>query len=80
MFSVPTAVYWASHRYDGPFLTVILNNSGWNATRQCLADVHPQGMAAGLTNRDLGVSLVEDGRIMARLQKPQQRETCGRGE
>ncbi|KAI9036467.1 thiamine diphosphate-binding protein [Aspergillus affinis] len=61
VFSVPTAVYWASHRYGCPFLTVILNNGGWNATRQCLTDVHPQGRAASLTNRDLGISLVEDG-------------------
>ncbi|PWY75503.1 thiamine diphosphate-binding protein [Aspergillus heteromorphus CBS 117.55] len=61
VFSVPTAVYWASHRYGCAFLTVILNNGGWNATRQCLADVHPTGAAAGLTNRDLGISLVEDG-------------------
>ncbi|PLB44214.1 thiamine diphosphate-binding protein [Aspergillus steynii IBT 23096] len=61
VFSVPTAVYWASHRYGCPFLTVILNNGGWNATRQCLADVHPQGVAAGLTNQDLGISLVDDG-------------------
>ncbi|KAE8343836.1 hypothetical protein BDV24DRAFT_172498 [Aspergillus arachidicola] len=61
VFSVPTAVYWAAHRYQTPFLTVILNNGGWNATRQCLADVHPSGMAAGLSNKDLGISLVEDG-------------------
>ncbi|PYH91990.1 thiamine diphosphate-binding protein [Aspergillus ellipticus CBS 707.79] len=61
VFSVPTAVYWASHRYGCAFLTVILNNGGWNATRQCLADVHPTGVAACLTNQDLGISLVEDG-------------------
>ncbi|KAE8151331.1 thiamine diphosphate-binding protein [Aspergillus avenaceus] len=61
VFSVPTAEYWASHRYGCPFLTVILNNGGWNATRQCLVDVHPGGVAAGLSNRDLGISLVEDG-------------------
>lgn len=61
VFSVPTAVYWAAHRHRTPFLTVILNNGGWNATRQCLVDVHPEGVAAGMSNRDLGISLVEDG-------------------
>ncbi|PYH65014.1 acetolactate synthase [Aspergillus vadensis CBS 113365] len=61
IFSVPSAVYWASHRYGCPFLTVILNNGGWNATRQCLVDVHPGGEAASLSSKDLGISLVEDG-------------------
>ncbi|RAK95270.1 thiamine diphosphate-binding protein [Aspergillus ibericus CBS 121593] len=61
VFSVPTAVYWASHRYGCPFLTVILNNGGWNATRQCLVDVHPGGVAAGWSNEELGISLVTDG-------------------
>ncbi|KAF5860112.1 hypothetical protein ETB97_002019 [Aspergillus alliaceus] len=61
VFSVPTAVFWAAHRYRTPFLTVILNNGGWNATRQCLVDVHPEGVAAGMSNSDLGISLVEDG-------------------
>ncbi|KAI3005142.1 hypothetical protein CBS147346_4470 [Aspergillus niger] len=61
IFSVPSAVYWASHRYGCPFLTVILNNGGWNATRQCLVDVHPGGEAARLSSKDLGISLVEDG-------------------
>ncbi|GLA61427.1 hypothetical protein AtubIFM55763_006013 [Aspergillus tubingensis] len=61
IFSVPSAVYWASHRYGCPFLTVILNNGGWNATRQCLVDVHPGGEAASLSSKELGISLVEDG-------------------
>ncbi|KAE8356762.1 thiamine diphosphate-binding protein [Aspergillus coremiiformis] len=60
VFSVPTAVYWASHRLACPFLTVILNNGGWNATRQCLVDVHPRGVAVGLSNAELGISLVDD--------------------
>ncbi|KAL2009631.1 hypothetical protein VTN00DRAFT_5438 [Thermoascus crustaceus] len=61
IFSSPTAVYWASYRYGCPFLTVILNNGGWRATRQCLADVHPQGLAKGVSDTDLGISLEEDG-------------------
>ncbi|KAJ9251435.1 hypothetical protein DTO195F2_7824 [Paecilomyces variotii] len=61
VFSVPTAVYWASYRYGCPFLTVILNNGGWRATRQCITDVHPQGLATGVSNADLGISLEQDG-------------------
>lgn len=61
VFSVPTAVYWASHRHNCPFLTIILNNGGWRATRQCIVDVHPEGVASGTTNEDLGISLELDG-------------------
>ncbi|KAL1986059.1 hypothetical protein VTN96DRAFT_7072 [Rasamsonia emersonii] len=61
VFSVPTAVYWASHRHGCPFLTVILNNGGWRATRQCIVDVHPQGIAHATSNEDLGISLEADG-------------------
>ena len=61
VFSVPTAVYWASHRHGCPFLTVILDNGGWRATRSCLADVHPQGAANKASNAELGISLEEDG-------------------
>lgn len=61
VFSVPTAVYWASHRHKCPFLTIILNNGGWRATRQCVADVHPRGVAASITNDELGIALEDDG-------------------
>ncbi|KAH8702072.1 putative acetolactate synthase [Talaromyces proteolyticus] len=61
IFSVPTAVYWASHRHDCPFLTIILNNGGWRATRQCIVDVHPEGVAFGTTNEELGIALELDG-------------------
>jgi thiamine pyrophosphate-dependent acetolactate synthase large subunit-like protein len=61
VFSVPTAVYWASHRHHCPFLTIILNNGGWRATRQCIVDVHPDGTAFGTTNEELGISLEADG-------------------
>lgn len=33
MFSNPSAVHWMSRRYNAPFLTVIYNNQGWNATK-----------------------------------------------
>lgn len=61
IFSSPTAVYWASYRYNCPFLTVILNNGGWRATRRCITDVHPQGLAKALSDAELGISLEEDG-------------------
>jgi thiamine pyrophosphate-dependent acetolactate synthase large subunit-like protein len=61
VFSVPTAVYWASHRHNCPFLTVILNNGGWRATRQCITDVHPHGIAQETSNEYLGISLEADG-------------------
>ncbi|PYH49463.1 thiamine pyrophosphate-requiring enzyme [Aspergillus saccharolyticus JOP 1030-1] len=51
----------ASHRYQCPFVTIILNNGGWNATSQCLKDVHPDGLAVGLSKEELGISLVADG-------------------
>lgn len=46
-FSTPSAVYWASRRYDAPFMTVIFNNEGWNATKENFARVHPQGASRG---------------------------------
>lgn len=61
IFSVPSAVYWAQHRLQTPFLTVIINNGGWKATRLCIDDVHPTGMAAGMTDEQLGIDLRKDG-------------------
>ena len=60
LFSVPTAAYWASYYHKCPFLTVILNNGGWCATRQCIVDVHPHGLASKMTNEELGISLEAD--------------------
>ncbi len=46
-FSTPSAVYWASRRYHAPFLTVIFNNQGWNATKENFQRIHPHGAASG---------------------------------
>jgi acetolactate synthase-1/2/3 large subunit len=46
-FGTPTAVYWASRRYGVPFLTVIFNNQGWNATKENFQRIHPGGAAVG---------------------------------
>ncbi|MDB5762014.1 MAG: mdlC 3 [Herminiimonas sp.] len=45
-FSSPSSVYWASRRYGAPFLTVIFNNQGWNATKENFKRIHPQGAAS----------------------------------
>lgn len=45
IFSCPTAVYWMARRYNAPFLTVISNNSGWNAVKSSTARQHPDGHA-----------------------------------
>lgn len=61
MFSVPSAVYWASYRHNCPFLTIILDNGGWKATRSCINDVHPDGLAAQVSDMGLGIDLRGDG-------------------
>ncbi|SFJ59690.1 thiamine pyrophosphate-requiring protein [Brevibacillus centrosporus] len=45
LFGVPGSLYWMSRRYQVPFLTVIYNNQGWNATKQNLLKLYPDGAA-----------------------------------
>ena len=45
LFSEPAAVHWMSRRYEAPFLTVIYNNEGWNATKLNLLKRYPDGIA-----------------------------------
>lgn len=45
LFSEPAAAHWMSRRYDAPFLTVIYNNEGWNATKMNLLKRYPDGVA-----------------------------------
>jgi acetolactate synthase-1/2/3 large subunit len=45
LFSVPSSVYWMASRYNTPFLTVIYNNFGWNATKKNVLHIHPDGYA-----------------------------------
>lgn len=61
MFSVPSAVYWASYKNKCPFLTIVINNGGWKATRSCINDVHPNGLASEVTDEGLGIDLQMDG-------------------
>jgi acetolactate synthase-1/2/3 large subunit len=44
-FSVPSAVHWMARRYQTPFLTVIYNNQGWNATKQNVLRLYAEGAA-----------------------------------
>jgi acetolactate synthase-1/2/3 large subunit len=48
LFSIPASVHWMSRRYQAPFLTVIFNNQGWNATKNNTLKLYPDGIA----NRD----------------------------
>lgn len=45
LFSVPSSVHWMSRRYHAPFLTVIYNNQGWNATKNNYLKLYPDGYA-----------------------------------
>jgi len=45
LFGVPSAVHIVAARYRAPFLTVIMNNGGWNATKQNLLRLRPDGYA-----------------------------------
>ncbi|WP_258000496.1 thiamine pyrophosphate-requiring protein [Bacillus sp. Marseille-P3661] len=46
LFSVPSSVHWIAKRYQAPFMTVIYNNHGWNATKQNVLRLHPNGIAS----------------------------------
>ncbi|KAJ1323334.1 thiamine pyrophosphate-requiring protein [Microdochium nivale] len=56
LFSFPSSVYWISRRYGIPIITIVLNNSGWNAPRRSMLLVHPNGPASRATNRELNIS------------------------
>ncbi|WP_255437718.1 thiamine pyrophosphate-requiring protein [Thalassobacillus sp. CUG 92003] len=45
LFSQPSSVQWISRRYQAPFLTVIYNNQGWNATKNNVLKLYPDGVA-----------------------------------
>ncbi|WP_102346034.1 thiamine pyrophosphate-requiring protein [Bacillus sp. Marseille-P3661] len=45
LLSVPSTVHWMSRKYNAPFLTVIYNNQGWNATKENVLRLYPDGMA-----------------------------------
>ena len=55
-FSSSSALYWTSYQHKTPFLTIVLNNGGWKATRS-FNDVHSQSLAVRTTDEELGVAL-----------------------
>ncbi len=46
VFGNPTAAAWTAAAYDAPSLTVVYNNSGWNAVRRSTVKAHPDGASA----------------------------------
>jgi acetolactate synthase-1/2/3 large subunit len=45
-FSSPDSVYAVAQQYRIPFLTVVLDNGGWQAVKSAVQRVYPQGVAA----------------------------------
>jgi acetolactate synthase-1/2/3 large subunit len=45
-FSTPTSVYATAQRYKLPILTVVLDNGGWQAVKEAVLRVYPDGAAA----------------------------------
>uniref|UniRef100_A0A8H7K3H9 Pyruvate decarboxylase n=2 Tax=Bionectria ochroleuca TaxID=29856 RepID=A0A8H7K3H9_BIOOC len=56
MFGVPSTVYWIARRYSLPTLTVVLSNKGWNAPRNSMELVHPNGYGSKISNEELNIS------------------------
>lgn len=46
LFGHPSASAWVGNAYDAPTLSIIYNNSGWNAVRRATLATHPSGSAA----------------------------------
>lgn len=46
VFSNPTASTWLAVRQNAPVLTIIYNNSGWNAVKTATTSQHPEGDAS----------------------------------
>lgn len=45
-FSTPTSVYATAQRYNLPIFTVVLDNGGWQAVKEAVLRVYPDGAAA----------------------------------
>ncbi|HEY1230469.1 MAG TPA: thiamine pyrophosphate-requiring protein, partial [Ramlibacter sp.] len=46
-FSTPSSEYAVAQRYAAPILTVVLDNGGWQAVKEAVLRVYPEGEAAG---------------------------------
>lgn len=60
-FSTPTSVYATAQQYGLPIFSVVLDNGGWQAVRDSVLRMHPDGAAA------------QHNQFHARLQGPQRR-------
>ena len=58
-FSTPTSVYATAQRYNLPIFTVVLDNGGWQAVKEAVLRVYPNGEAA------------QANEFQARLQGPE---------
>jgi acetolactate synthase-1/2/3 large subunit len=58
-FSTPTSVYATAQTYQLPILTVVLDNGGWQAVKEAVVRVYPEGQA------------VQTDQFQARLQGQQ---------
>ncbi|MYU22591.1 thiamine pyrophosphate-requiring protein [Streptomyces sp. SID8352] len=45
VFGAPSAVYWGARKYGAAFLTVVFNNSAWEAVEIATAEQYPGGTA-----------------------------------
>ncbi|MDX3906930.1 MAG: thiamine pyrophosphate-requiring protein [Pigmentiphaga sp.] len=45
-FGTPTSVYDVAQRYRLPIFTIVLDNGGWQAVKEAVLRVHPDGAAA----------------------------------
>jgi acetolactate synthase-1/2/3 large subunit len=45
-FSTPTSVYATAQRYGLPIFTIVLDNGGWQAVKEAVLRVYPDGAAA----------------------------------
>ncbi|HEY8588963.1 MAG TPA: thiamine pyrophosphate-requiring protein [Naasia sp.] len=83
--SEPTSTYWMAAQYGTPFLTVILDNGGWNATKQNVLRQHAGGAAKetaryfvnlGQTTDLAGVALAAGGAHAATVDDPSKLEAA----
>ncbi|OJJ35838.1 hypothetical protein ASPWEDRAFT_60029 [Aspergillus wentii DTO 134E9] len=56
MSSIPSSVYWISHRYGIPVLTIMLNNERWAAPRPAPLAVQSNGYGSRMISKKLGAS------------------------
>jgi acetolactate synthase-1/2/3 large subunit len=78
-FSIPSSTYWMAQRYGAPFLTIILDNGGWGATRQNVIREYSDGVAntsdrlwvsLGQTADQPGIAAAAGDALAVRIERP----------